>query len=141
MTRSQSMPPRVTEELSVQIRHRLAEYLADDCPDPLNLRGVVAQFAALPLVGDMGGAFAIRPDGEVISYSWDVPHELTVVVDPRLRNAALHQGSLKYPELAPLVPARSSNAIPCPHCEGVAAMQKQVTNVVCYCGGLGWLPP
>lgn len=79
------MPLHATEELTVQIRRRLAEYLAHNAPDPLKLRSVVAQFAALRLVADTGGAFAIRPDGEVISYSWDAPHELTIVVDPRLR--------------------------------------------------------
>jgi hypothetical protein len=34
----------MTEELSAQIRLRLAGYLTDDAPDPLNLRSVVAQF-------------------------------------------------------------------------------------------------
>jgi hypothetical protein len=133
--------PSISEELSAEIKRRLAEYLADDTHDPLDLRSVVAKFGALPWVGDMGGPFAVRPDGEVILYAWDEPHEPTVVRDPRLRNAALYRGSLKYPELAALVPVRPADAISCPHCEGIAAIQRQVTNIACYCGGLGWLPP
>lgn len=131
--------PSITQELSAHVRRRLAEYLAE--PDPHNLRSVVEKFGALPLVGDMGGMFALRPDGEVISYGWDEPHDVAVLRDARLRNAVLFRGSMKYPELGALVPARPTDAIPCPHCEEVAAIQREIKNIVCFCGGLGWLPP
>jgi hypothetical protein len=56
-------------------------------------------------------------------------------------NSAWHRGSLKYPELAPLVPVRPTNAVACTHCEELAAIQREVPDIVCYaCGGLGWLP-
>jgi hypothetical protein len=131
----------ISAELSAQIQQRLAEYLADDAPDPLGLRTIVAKFGALPLVLDMGGAEALRPDGEVITFAWDEPHEPAVVRDRRLRNIALYRGSLKYPELAPLVPVRPTNAVACTHCEELAAIRREVRDIVCYaCGGLGWLP-
>jgi hypothetical protein len=75
----------VSAELSAHIRQRLAEYLSASAPDPLDLRTVVAKFGALPLVSDMGGAVALRHDGEVISFAWDEPHNLAIETDPRLR--------------------------------------------------------
>jgi len=103
---------------------------------------VVAKFGALPLTLDMGGCLAIRADGEIISFLWDEPHDVKIERDPRRRNIALYQGSLKYPELAPLVPSRPTDAKPCGNCAGIAAIRAQgIDNVVCACGGLGWLPP
>ncbi|MGH7733320.1 MAG: hypothetical protein ACREOE_06360, partial [Gemmatimonadales bacterium] len=110
----------MTPDLADRIRQRLAEYLADSAPDPLDLRSVVAKFGGLPLTLDMGGCLAIRADGEVISFQWDEPHDVRVEQDAHWRNVALYQGSLKYPELAPLVPARPIDARPCEHCAGVA---------------------
>ena len=129
-------------ELADRIRTLLAEYLADSSPDPLDLRSVVAKFDALPLTLDMGGCLAIRADGEIISFQWDEPHDARVEQNAHWRNVALYQGSLKYPELSPLVPPRPTDARPCEHCAGVAAIRAQgIKNIVCYCGGLGWLPP
>ncbi len=132
----------MTPDLAERIRQRLAEYLADSAADPLDLRSVVAKVGALPLTLDMGGCLAIRADGEIISFRWDEPHDVKIERDVRWRNSALYQGSLKYPELAPLVPSRPTDATPCGDCAGIAATRAQgIKNIVCYCGGLGWLPP
>ncbi|MGH7437917.1 MAG: hypothetical protein ACRENE_19735 [Polyangiaceae bacterium] len=128
-------------DLADRIRQRLAEYLTDSAPDPLDIRSVVAKFGALPLTSDMGGCLAIRPDGKIVSFQWDEPHDAKVEQDARWRNVALYQGSLKCPELAPLVPPRPTDARPCEHCAGVAAIRAQgIKGIVCYCGGLRWLP-
>lgn len=135
----------ISPELAAQIELRLRECLADSTPDELNLREVVAKFGALPLALDWGGAFAIRPDGEIIMYLWDPPHDLRIEHDTRLRNIALFQGSLRYPELKVLVPARPDNAPECHSCKGTGippeVKKYGLQNLVCYCGGLGWLPP
>jgi hypothetical protein len=57
----------------------------------------------------------------------------------------LFQGSRKYPELAVLIPARPHDAPDCHFCKGTGrepmSEQLKLENIVCYCGGLGWLPP
>ena len=126
------------------VKDRLRAFLADTSPDPLGLRAVVAKFGALPLITDMGGCYALRLDGEVVSFAWDEPHGLAVVDDERLRNTALNQGSQRYPELAPLVPARPAEAIDCRSCGGTGIVafegRSLPNNVICFCGGLGWIP-
>jgi hypothetical protein len=56
----------------------------------------------------------------------------------------LHQGSLKHPQLACLVPSRPVGARDCSHCSGTGRLALATTpgleNVICYCGGVGWLP-
>ena len=125
------------------VAERLRAFLADTAPDPLGLRAVVEKFGSLPLILDMGGCYALRTDGEVVSFAWDEPHGLMVVDDERLRNVALHQGSLKYPELKALVPSRPSGAIDCSSCGGTGTTSlgaRSVASVICFCGGLGWIP-
>jgi hypothetical protein len=95
---------------------------------------------------DMGGCVALRPDGNVVSFLWDEPHGLKVQNDVLWRNRALYQGSRKYPELTVLVPARPPEAEDCPQCGGSGtprlALEAGIENLVCSCGGLGWvLPP
>jgi hypothetical protein len=134
----------LSPRLLAQVRRRLTEFLSDPKPDPLRLREVVATFGALPLCSDMGGCTALRPDGEIVSFAWDAPHGLKIEDDLRMRNAALYQGSSKYPELAVLVPARPPTARDCPHCGGsgapLLALPAGAENIVCFCGGLGWIP-
>ncbi len=130
-------------DLEHAVQGRMRAYLADTSPDPHGIRAVVASFGALPLVLDMSGCYALRLDGVVIAFSWDEPHGLVTINDERLRNVALYQGSLKYPELASLVPARAPDAIDCRSCGGIGKVSVDghtLANVVCFCGGLGWVP-
>ncbi len=92
---------------------------------------------------DIGGCYALRLDGEVVTFAWDEPHGLSAVDDERLRNTALQQGSRKYPELATLVPARPSEAVDCRSCGGTGVIVvegRSFPNIICACGGLGWIP-
>jgi hypothetical protein len=132
-------------ELTDKIQHRLHTFLTDAAPDPLRLREVVGKFGALPLTLDMGGCVALRCDGEVVSFAWDEPHEFKVENDLRVRNAALFQGSLKYPELRALVPLRPDNAAICRHCSGTGKVdfgrEQSIDSVVCFAvGSAGFLP-
>lgn len=107
------------------------------------MRTVAAEMQVLPLMLDMGGCYALRQDGTVISFSWDDSHDHRVERDARIIRIALFQGSLKYPEISELVPKRPANAENCRHCPGAEKMSEIPTLAafVCYCGGLGWLLP
>jgi len=101
---------------------------------------------ALPLWCDWNGGVAIRPDGELIGFWWDEPHSAKVETDPHLRFLARVAGAEKYPELAALLPARTTNDRECPSCNGSGMptgfqeLGINPNNIRCYCGGAGWLP-
>jgi hypothetical protein len=111
---------------------------------PLDLRPLAAELQLLPAMLDMGGCLGLHPTGEVASFLWDEPTTLRTERDPRVRNLAYFQASLKYPALAPLVPPRPADVVVCSHCGGTGRCSgfpdELADKIVCYCGGLGWLP-
>jgi hypothetical protein len=113
--------------------------------DPFNLRSWVIQHGALPVSADMGGCFAITRAGDVVSFLWDADSDLRTESDGRIRRIIVAAGSRHYPELAPFVPDRPPDAVDCRHCRGTGRPKLGETplpeNIVCYCGGLGWLLP
>ena len=58
-------------ELQQLIEKRLDEFINSTEPDKLGLREIAADLNALPLFLDLGGCYAIRQDGEIISFAWD----------------------------------------------------------------------
>jgi hypothetical protein len=139
---------KISRELSGQIEAALREYVAGTVPDlvkfdePLDVRRLAGELNMLPMLFDMGGCYGIRPSGEIVSFSWDEPHKLDVEEDPRIQNVVLFQGTKKYPALKDLMPVRSPDSITCSHCEGTGRLKglPEVNHIICYCGGLGWLP-
>jgi hypothetical protein len=136
----------IRPELRDQIVARIKEYV-DTAPAPFNHQQLVEALNVLPLSCDWAGCHALRPDGEIIVFLTDDPQNWRVEEDARLRNMALYQGSLKYPELKELVPTRPPNARVCPSCNGTGThpivwqMKPELRSaIVCYCGGLGWIP-
>jgi hypothetical protein len=129
------------ERISLTVARLILQYLSDSSPDPLRLREVVRQSNVLPVFLDIGGCFAIRPSGEVISFEWDNETEIPVETCPRIRNLAFCQGSKKYPALQEFLPARPPEAVGCPYCGEKGDLPEPLDKVVCYCGGVGWLPP
>ncbi len=130
-----------------ELLHRYVSTAPDpETPEPERIRTIAAKIGALPLVTDMGGLYALRPDGEIISVAWDDDEPPRSERDPRIRNAMLFQGSKRYPELAALVPNRPEQAIDCPHCSGTGVVRieghepEEIPSLICYCGGLGWIP-
>lgn len=134
----------ISSEQSALIRKLIADYIIGSAPDPNNVRQLVAQKKVLPLVLDMGGVVTLDPGGHILSFLWDDTEHPRLESDPRIRNVALFQGSKKYPELKDLLPAKPDDARICPSCGGTgidpAAAKLDVDNIVCYCGGLGWIP-
>lgn len=133
-----------SRELEAQIAARVQAILSDSSPDSADLRKVASETNALPLHYGLGGGIALRPTGEVVEFFWDSPRDTKEVCDSRLMNIALSQGSQKYPELEVLVPPRPSSASVCSYCNGTgypsSALNSKIENIVCYCGGLGWIP-
>ncbi len=142
----------VTSALSEKIEAALRAFIANPEPcligleNPLDFRKLAAELNALPMFLDFGGCYVIRPNGEIVSFIWDEPYNLESENDPRIRNLVLFQGAKKYPELSELVPSRPPDAEDCSHCNGTGIEQMNEKlgfneeRIVCYCGGLGWLP-
>lgn len=129
--------------LSEQIAERLKKYINDSSHDALNLRALAARFEALPLCVDWENCWALRPDGQVVVFlhgSNDA--QLQIEDDQRLVNLALYQGSITYPEIKALVPSRPAQAKDCPYCaeKGIDPNSLEDQNIICYCGGMGWVP-
>jgi len=81
-------------------------------------------------------------DGEVIVVPTEEVEEPRIELETRVRRMAIYRGSLKYPDLQPLVQLRSRGSVDCPHCEGHGRIDLpgiEPNTIVCYCGGLGWL--
>lgn len=132
------------EQLSSLIAAKINEFIAGPATGPMYLRNLVAEWNALLLVCDLDGYLALRPNGEIIF----IPDEPSAVArlehDPVRRNLALVQGSKIYPELKQIIPPKPIRARVCPDCNGTGilpiAALPQFKNVICRCGGIGWLP-
>jgi hypothetical protein len=129
--------------LSTRIAELIQDFVKGSEADSLNLRQLAAAKNVLPLVWDMGGVFTINPHEEVVSFAWDKWDDPRVESDLRLRNNALFGGSKKYHELESLI-QKPEDARVCPHCGGTGldpnAEKLNTDAIVCYCGGLGWIP-
>lgn len=134
----------ISNELSAQIIKLIQDYIAESAPDANNLRQLAADEQVLPLFMDMGGVFTINARGDILSFLWDDTLHPQMEYDPRIRNLVLSQGSKKYPMLKDLIPSKPDEARICPDCGGTGiapfAAKLNTDAIVCYCGGLGWIP-
>ena len=120
------------------------ELVSGSSADEFGLSRSASITSVLPLAVDMGGFFGIRLDAEVVGFIYDNLDSPIKIEDRRIFNSILYQGSKIYPELMPLVPVRPNDAITCPSCHGTGVISglpdKLKDKVVCFCGGLGWIP-
>jgi hypothetical protein len=134
----------MSKKLAAKIAGLIEGYESGAASDPIQLRRLVAQEKVLPLCWDMGGVIVINTDGDILSYSWDDTLQPEVVHDSRVRNVALLQGSVRHPELKDLLSPKPSDAQTCSYCGGTGiapyAVNTTERNILCYCGGLGWVP-
>lgn len=102
----------------------------------------------LPVYEDWTHALGVTSTGSVVACEvepWPLPIEMSIllpvtpcVVDhPRLINLALYQGARLYPWLLGLLPERPADAQICSQCDGTGHLP---LNLICYCGGAGWVP-
>lgn len=135
----------ISENILLNISHLLRRYIAETMLDDPEIKQLAIKENALPLFIDIGGVYAIRTNGEVIVIPWKEDEGQTLVIeDKRIRNTVLFQGSKRYPELERLTPVKALNAQTCPVCHGTGiepfSARHNLNNIVCYCGGLGWVP-
>jgi hypothetical protein len=111
---------------------------------PLPHQLVLLQLRVLPLLFGIDGGHGIRIDGEIIKYLVEDPQAWEIESDERIRKIALFQGSKLYEEMGELLPRRDSTSQVCPQCNGSGTppgiSSQEQGNVICYCGGLGWIP-
>lgn len=119
------------------IEQRMREYLAETDPALEWVRDAVRAHHFLPLCFSMSSAVCIRPDGTFWSWTGDW---IEPVLGARLRRVALSEGAKRWPELAALIPPRPFGAVDCNECSHTAMLRKKgSTNIMCWCGGLGWV--
>ena len=103
-----------------------------------------AKSCVLPLCADWSGYHGIREDASVVFVPYDAPRDVQPETDARIRNMVLFQGALRYPELSVWVPRRGEDDETCPACGGSgvepSSARLGLQNVICFCGGLGWIP-
>ena len=145
----------VRPALSEKIESTLKTFLNNGEPftlnfdEPIDLKALAAELNVLPITLNFSSCYAIRPSGEVILLDFDendVYGLIEMELDPRIRALVLCQGAKRYPELKELKPERPERAHECPTCNGTGVDPINQTlgfdkeSIVCYCGGLGWLP-
>ena len=134
----------LSPELKARLRHSLDSFFEQDTPRAHGLRPVARELGVLPITDDWDRDFGIRlSDGKVVSFNRTEPFEVQVVTVPNAELAVLGHAWTLFPKLAPLVPARPTEAIDCPLCDGSGLMRhgKRPRGFSCYCGGLGWSLP
>jgi len=132
------------KDVAETIKHHLANVRHDWADNAMRVGEIAASVRALPLTLDFGGFCGLQADGTFVEVLWDSPGEVRALGSARIRDIALKVGSERYPVLATLLPARPAEAHVCPHCGGSGihplAAAAKVDNLVCWCGGLGWIP-
>jgi hypothetical protein len=133
----------VADELSKKIEMRIKDFI-NDSTNPQDLRDYAEKLNALPIYIGWTGFLAIRPDGQIVLQDTEDSKIVGIEKDIRERNIALFQGSKKYPELFELIPAKTEDDPVCPYCSGSGesplAVEHNLPNIICSCGGLGWIP-
>lgn len=136
--------PRVNVSREI-LEAELATYLAAGLSEDPQAYAGAQRHRVLPLFNDFVGCWALDMGGRLVFFAWDAPEELKPVsegpVDAIGARAALAFGSARFPALAMIRPVRPADAVPCTSCDGAGRLPGVPDNIVCACGGLGWLPP
>lgn len=132
---------KIAPEVLESVMKRHATLRSDWSPVP----GVVELAEAhdfLPLYADFGGIAGLTSDGNVVEMGWDDAAPI-LVDNVRRRDLYLLRGTTRYPELRAIVPRRSPEAKDCRDCLGTGTFSidgQAIPGVICWCGGLGWIP-
>jgi hypothetical protein len=127
------------------LERELAAYLAAGPSEPAAAHTIGSRNRVLPIFNDFMGCWALDMDGHLVFCAWDTPETVAPVSDDPANAAGAHValalGSARVPALAAIRPVRPADAVPCTTCDGAGRLVGVPENVVCACGGLGWLPP
>lgn len=100
------------------------------------------RFGFLPLYLGWTSVLGIRPDTSLVVWDHEDDREaVRELMDPFLSRMALVAGAKKYPEPHTLIPERPTDSMTCDSCGGTGQLAGLPENVICVCGGLGWLIP
>jgi hypothetical protein len=139
----------VSLDVAAFVRARLAEQAQAERNQVGILEAALRHRLAL-LLNIWGASWGLDEAGRVWRITWGNDFGDPCPVSPEEkqheRNAALYQGSLRFPELKPLVPDRPDDALTCPACKGrgVPPDGQEFQRLIgrepplCICGGLGW---
>ena len=133
----------MTPELSAFVATRIASYDFERAENQDWLIPYVRKHQILPLYSAWLETYGILVDGSLRKFSADGEHsEYEGLRELESWQALAHtllSGAKRYSALAGLVPTRPSSAEACEQCSGRGHFESH-PNVVCNCGGLGWLP-
>ena len=123
--------------LDGKLRTRLRTLIDESQATSPDLRAIGAPYGGLLRVyADAGGMLLVDECGRVFSLEHG-SGEATPELDERWQRRALAFAARKFPELAPLLPARTPKAIVCRDCNGSGSA---ISAILCAsCDGLGWL--
>jgi hypothetical protein len=125
-----------------QIERRIDEFLRNDDRRRDWIKAAVRTHQFLPLYLGWLAVLGIRPDGSLVRWDHeDAPEIVSPLSDPYWQRMALCQGSKRYPELSTLIPQRPMAARVCDSCAGTGTIEKVPSEIICQCGGLGWIIP
>ncbi len=131
-------------DVAEQVRQQLARVQDEWASQPLGLGAIAARLQLLPLYLDWNGFAGLDAEGRLFWVDWDEPHDVDPVLLLHDQDVALSVGSKIYPFLAGLLPQRPHGAKDCSHCGGSGVVLLDGVEdpaFVCFCGGLGWIPP
>jgi hypothetical protein len=138
------MMPRVSVSPKI-LQAELARYLAQVPAVTQAEHEGAKQHSVLPLFNDFVGCWALDMAGRLVFFAWEEPGKLELVseapVDSAAAHVALAAGSIRFPALASIGPMRPKNARACTSCDGTGRVAGAPDNIICACGGVGWLPP
>jgi hypothetical protein len=141
-------PVHLTPSQRQQVERRIAEFVGDSSSIYTYAFGAIRRSNALPLFFDWTAFMALLPDGQIVWVPYDdEPGDIKVVQEHRWRNLGLFQATKLHPELQFLAPPKPPDAIDCPDCGGTGKLlflqdpEHLAERLICYCGGIGWLPP
>jgi hypothetical protein len=126
------------------VERALDAYLREPGGDPAEVVAAARTYQLLPIWKDFGGCILLRPDGELLSFGWETPTQLEPIPDDAPDRAIVHAArgwaSRTFPEVRGLRPERRADSKTCPGCKGTGHLEGVPSNIVCACGGLGWMP-
>ena len=95
-----------------------------------------------PVTNSFESVLAVTATGDVVGSEFTDFRTRHSVTDPRERNWILFEASQRYPELRHLCPVRQPGDLTCAQCAGTGKLPlpSELDNLVCGCGGLGWVP-
>ena len=120
----------------------IARFLASKDPGRAWVRAGVLRHHFLPVYLGWVEVLGVRPDGSIVRWMHeDDPERVAPCGSSWERRFAGYQAASQYPELAALMPERPEDAVVCGRCDGSGIVRTPSTELVCGCGGVGWVIP